>query len=145
MDNLDIRTLFSSLGKARWDIAARTFGNSHATLIGILSEWWIRQNYSSHTVLDAPPSHGNGNAGWCDLILCKDDIPIGVVEVEGTKPDHKIKTLDSYFTTNKKTMSGISFGILLAYPSTTKGKGDNKKIPKPSTRISLFISKKHHP
>lgn len=133
MNALNILPLFSGLNDANWNVAARTFGSSHATLIGVLGEWWIRQSPLSHTVLDGAPSHGNGNAGWCDLMLCRDEIPVGVVEVEGTKPLEKLDTLNSYFLSDRKEMLDISFGILLVYSYSPKGSGRNRSYPEAVT------------
>ncbi len=133
MSGHNILPLFSSLCDANWNVAARTFGSSHATLIGVLGEWWIRQSPSSHTVLDGAPSHGNGNAGWCDLMLCRDEMPVGIVEVEGTKPLQKLETLNSYFVSDRKEMSDISFGMLLVYSYAPKGSGCNRNYPKAVT------------
>lgn len=133
MSDHNILPLFSTLYDANWNVAARTFGSSHATLIGVLGEWWIRQSPSSHTVLDGAPSHGNRNAGWCDLMLCRNEIPVGAVEVEGTKPLQKLETLNSYFISDRIEMSDISFGILLVYSYAPKGSGHNRNYPEAKT------------
>ncbi|MES2784722.1 MAG: hypothetical protein V4684_04605, partial [Pseudomonadota bacterium] len=59
------KSLFDSLATVRWNVAKRTFGSSHPTLIGLMSQWWIEQA-AEHTVLDGAPSFGLANAGWCD-------------------------------------------------------------------------------
>jgi len=129
----DPTALLQSLDKVQWSVATRTFGSSHATLIGLISSWWIGLSPNAHSVLDGAPSYGSGNAGWCDLMLCCDDKPLGVVEVEGTKPLGKICTLSAYFSSNRQEFASIWFGLLLVYAYGTKGKGAAKQYPPAET------------
>ena len=84
--------LLQKLEKVEWGITARTYGSSHATLIGLLAHWWIKQEPGTHTVLDGGPSYGGAQPGEesargvCDLLLCDKGKPVGVVEVEGSRP-----------------------------------------------------------
>lgn len=126
---MDPLELLASLKFANWSVAARTFGSSHATLIGLMSEWWISLNPDSHTVLDGAPSFGAGNAGWCDLMLCNSAGPLGVVEVEGTKPLDKLRTLDGYLKSSKLDLQSLSFCILVAYAYFIKGRGASRAYP----------------
>lgn len=133
MNDLDIQSLYRSLHAANWGVAARTFGSSHATLIGLLVEWWIRQDPIVHSALDGAPSHGRENAGWCDVMFCRDGIPVGVLEVEGTKPFEKLRTIESYFDRQREEMSGIQFGMLLLYSYSPKGRGPQRRYPPAET------------
>lgn len=121
--------LLASLHRVNWRVATRTFGSSHATLIGLVSGWWIALDPESHTVLDGAPSFGTGNAGWCDLMLCTSDGPRGVVEVEGTKPLDKLKTLEGYFNSSKPDLEPLSFGLLVMYAYFIKGRGTSRAYP----------------
>lgn len=134
MHSLD---LVESLRAANWRVAARTHGSSHATLIGVMSEWWISLAPDSHSVLDGAPSFGVGNAGWCDLMLCSFGGPVGVVEVEGTKPLDKLNTLESYFRSSKPDLEPLQFGILVIYAYSIKGRGAMRSYP-PAESLDVY-------
>ncbi|SDZ18676.1 hypothetical protein [Nitrosomonas sp. Nm33] len=147
MQPYDPGVLLKSLHRANWPVAAKTYGSSHATLIGILAHWWIALSPSSHSVLDGAPSHGEGNAGWCDLMLCANEAAIGVVEVEGTKPIDKLKTLNAYFSSPRLILSSLGFGLLLVYAYNARGRGDAKQYPPAETSevlsFALDVSASH--
>ena len=46
------------LAKVPWLVAARTFGNDHATLLGLLVHWWIAEQPNTHTALEGGPGFG---------------------------------------------------------------------------------------
>jgi len=48
----------------KWDIITRMYGNSHSSIIGLLSSEWIKKS-SDHSVLDGAPSPfvGKGRKG----------------------------------------------------------------------------------
>lgn len=147
MSQLAFDTLFESLRAANWPLAARTYGSSHATLIGVLADWWFRLDPTLHSVLDGAPSHGEGNAGWCDLMLCANALPLGVVEVEGTKPLDKLKTISAYFSSSRPGLSSLNFGLLLVYAYYTRGRGEAKQYPTAETpeilATALEVSASH--
>ncbi len=87
-----------------------------------MSQWWIEQA-AEHTVLDGAPSFGLANAGWCDLMLCRNDLPVGVVEVEGTRPMEKLHTIGQYFSSSRPELAGIQMGILVTYAYHARGRG----------------------
>ena len=93
------------------------YGGSHSTLIGLLAAWWIVLSPTEHSVLDGAPSHGSGNAGWCDLMLCATDVAVGVVEVEGTKPLEKLRTLDG--TSLRVARSLAAFSLVCSWSTPT--------------------------
>jgi hypothetical protein len=140
-------TFFESLLTANWPLAARTFGSSHATLIGVLADWWFKLDPGAHSVLDGAPSHGEGNAGWCDLMLCANALPLGVVEVEGTKPLDKLKTISAYFSSSRPDLSSLDFGLLLVYAYYARGRGRLKQYPPAETpeilAAALEVSASH--
>lgn len=88
-----------------------------------MCQWWIEHDAAKHSVLDGAPSHGFGNAGCCDLMLCQDDQPAGVVEVEGTQPLAKLHTIGQYFASARGELSSLRFGILLSYAYQPRGRG----------------------
>ena len=117
MQSRDPDALLESLTAAQWSTAVRTYGSSHSTLIGLLAAWWIALSPTEHSVLDGAPSHGSGNAGWCDLMLCADDVAVGVVEVEGTKPLEKLRTLDG--TSLRVARSLAAFSLVCSWSTPT--------------------------
>lgn len=116
----DSSALLASLARADWPVAARTFGSSHATLIGLIGRWWIALD-PQNTVFDGAPSYDK--RGQCDLLLCSGGLPTGVVEVEGTKPLTKLATIQSYFTSGRQELRGLRFGMLICYSYFVKGRG----------------------
>jgi len=142
MKQLDIEALYQSLRSVNWYVAVRTFGSSHATLIGLLVEWWIRQDPEGHSALDGAPSHGKENAGWCDVMFCRNGTPAGVLEVEGTKPLEKLKTIGNYFGTKREEMSSIQFGMLLLYSYGAKGRGSERTYP-PAETADIYAAAIH--
>ena len=101
----------------KWDIITRMYGNSHSSIIGLLSSEWIKKS-SDHSVLDGAPSPfvGKGRKGQknADILLCKGDKPFIVVEVETivSKYLEKIDSIAAYME-NTKDYDGISFGLLV--------------------------------
>jgi hypothetical protein len=147
MRELTIQTIFESLSRAQWEVASRTYGNSHSTLIGLLVDWWIRLSPDSHTVLDGPPSHGRRNAGQADAVLCCHEKPMGVLEVEGTDWLRKVKSIVNYSETERPDLKSIRFGVLLLYRTMAKGRGKKRqyhRIEKPIFN-SIERATREHP
>ena len=100
-----------------WGIITRMYGNSHSSIIGLLSSEWIKRS-SNHSVLDGAPSPfvGKGRKGQknADILLCKGDKPFIVVEVETivSKYLEKIDSIAAYME-NTKDYDEISFGLLV--------------------------------
>jgi hypothetical protein len=113
MCDLPINTVFESLASTRWDVAYRTYGCSHPTLIGLLVQWWIELS-PDHTALDGAPSHGKGG-GKGDALFCRHQEPVGVLEAENLKPLAKVESIVKYFDTERPELKSVCFGILLQY------------------------------
>jgi hypothetical protein len=122
-------SLLESLGRARWEVAHRTYGSSHSTLIGLLVDWWVRISPTRHSVLDGAPSCGRGSAGQGDALFCRDDRPVGVLEAEGTDPLAKIRTISRYLKSDRAELRSIQFGILLQYAYEPTGRGRDRQYP----------------
>lgn len=133
MDNtiqrLRPENVYFALGTVDWKVARQTFGSSHATWIGLLVKWWVDLNPESHWVLDGAPSFATGRAGQGDAILCDSNGPAGVLEVEGSVPIVKIRTIEQYFKKRRPELRSIWFGILLVYSYTPFGTGANRNYP----------------
>ncbi|NQU21243.1 MAG: hypothetical protein HQ567_08170 [Candidatus Nealsonbacteria bacterium] len=124
--------LFDDLHRADWTTAARTFGNDHATLIGILTQWWIRLSPSTHTVIEAGPTNGyreKGKRGQCDALFCSSDSPVGVLEVEGSRPIETALKIGYFFDGVYPEIQTLTFGILLVYSYTPTGRGEHRIFP----------------
>ncbi|MBW1997559.1 MAG: hypothetical protein JRJ29_06285 [Deltaproteobacteria bacterium] len=83
---LDGQNVLRSLRNVRWNVAGKTYGNNHSTLIGLLVDWWVSVSPDCHWALEGGPANGykgKGVRGQCDGMLCANDEPVGVVEVEG--------------------------------------------------------------
>ena len=112
-----------------------------------MADWWFKLDPDSHSILDGAPSHGKGNAGWCDLMLCKNTLPLGVVEVEGRKPLDKLKTISAYFSSSHLNLQSLVFGILLVYAYEAKGRSEARQYPPAETpeilAAALEVSTSH--
>ena len=126
--------LLARLADAPWDVAVRTYGSSHATLIGVLVHWWVRQNPTRHTVLDSGPSYGEPHAGeeaergLCDALFCADGLPVGVLEVEGSRPPETARKMGRFLEARYPELESLRFGILLLYAGRYVERGDNRRV-----------------
>jgi len=125
--------LLASLESVRWDTALRTFGNSHATLVGLLVDWWISGSPLDRYALEGGPSFGyrsrsTGGGGQCDAILVEGELSRGVVEVEGTRYHDTIDKIGKFFAAEYSDLATLEFGVLLAYPTGPQGRGQGRTI-----------------
>lgn len=100
----------------KWENLRKMYGCAHSSIIGFISSEWIGQS-QHNTVLDGAPSSetgtGRGGQRHADIILCKQEKPYIVVEVESgvSKYGKKIDSIQRYFR-NKK-FDGLNFGLLI--------------------------------
>jgi hypothetical protein len=122
--------LLGSLSHANWQLAARVFGNSHATLTGLLVDWWISASPSSRWALDGGPSFAHLEkglgGGLCDAVLGEGDNALGVIEVEGSRYDDTLRKIGRFFASTKPGLRNLRFGVFLAYAYSPVGRGDDK-------------------
>ena len=128
--------LLNSLRKVRWNTALRTFGNSHATLIGLLVDWWVSIDPQDHCSLDGGPSfgfhrHGTPGGGQCDAILMRGCNAMGVIEVEGTRHKETIEKIGKFFGTENPDLKSLEFGVFLAYAYEPRGRGAQRAFVSP--------------
>src|SRR5258708_14182667 len=124
--------LLGSLENVRWHTALRTFGNNHATLVGLLVDWWISSG-EHRWALESGPSFGyrsrdEGGGGQCDAILVEGESSRGVVEVEGSRHVYTIDKIGKYFAAEYQDLKSLEFGLFLAYTYTIQGRGNERKI-----------------
>lgn len=124
--------VLDSLRAVRWDVAFRVYGNSHATLIGLLVDWWIGAKPDARWALEGGPSHsytpGGIGGGLCDAILGEGESSLGVVEVEGTRIQSTIEKMGKFLTSTLTDLQTLSFGIFLAYAYEPIGRGEARTI-----------------
>jgi hypothetical protein len=124
---LDGSQLLSSLNTAKWLTAAQTYGNDHSTLIGILIDWWISLDPQRHWALEGGPTNGyrqRGIRGQCDALLCRDNDPVGVVEVEGSRYKLTARKIGNFFRAKYQDLQTLQFGVLLLYSYQAQGRGE---------------------
>lgn len=120
-------TLLHDLQTIPWNIAAKIYGNNHASLIGLFTLWWVSALPQKRWALESGPSFGyhekGKGGGMCDALLGENSKAVGVLEVEGTRgPDTAIK-IGRYFDAQLDYYKSLSFGILVlyAYSPTSRG------------------------
>lgn len=133
--------LLQSLSRARWQTAFRTYGSSHATLIGTLVDWWVNEE-PDRWALEGGPSFaklpGGVGGGICDAILGEGNSSRGVVEVEGTRLESTLLKLGSFFASKVTDLQDLEFGIFLAYAYLPTGRGHERQYS--TTSLDTFAS-----
>ena len=126
------REMLYDLKTARWDIALRTYGNNHSTIIGLLVDWWVSGDPERRWALEGGPTNGyseQGVRGQCDALLCLDRDPIGVLEVEGYRYELTARKVGTFFDGRYKEIQPIRFGILFLYTYEAFGRGEHRAFP----------------
>ena len=155
--------LLKDLKKVKWDVAFKTFGSMHSTLIGLLVEWWIvhGSGRNRHALEEGCTFkyHKKGMGSQrCDAVLLEgDDNARGIVEAEGSGHKETINKMGKFFRSTR--FGDLKFGIFLAYPTANsaqkgfyfeydrkkmieRGKKITKKI-KSVKLIMLFLEKEY--
>jgi len=103
------------LKRVRWQTACLTYGNAHATLIGLVVDWWITQSPTKRRVLESGPTWGYHEKGvgstHCDAVLLEEDEPVGILEVEGTRPDFALSKFGDFF--GERDFASTTFGLMV--------------------------------
>lgn len=137
---IDNNKILQELQKVRWHVAANTFGNDHATLIGLLVDWWISLSPTTHTALEGGPSNGytkKGMRGQCDALLCNDGLPTGVLEVEGYRYIYTARKIRYFFAAQYPELESLQFAILVLYTYEPIGRGEHRRLPMVSDAKTL--------
>jgi hypothetical protein len=136
----------ASLKDINWLTAARTYGNDHATLIGLFVAWWNNLD-EKHRALEGGPSDGGHNhgtkRGWvtCDaLLLSNETDPAFVLEVEGTDYEKALRRIRRFFEPPDERVKPKYGAILCAYAYAPKGKGDKREFPRVESQLERVIS-----
>lgn len=100
----------------KWENLNKMYGNAHSSIIGFISSEWIQACKSkTHSIFDgAPGARYLESRRHSDLLLCKDEKPCVVVEVETSihKYEDKIATLQAYLK-EKEKFEGLKYGLLV--------------------------------
>ena len=137
--------LLKSLQNVNWEVAFKTFGSNHSTLIGLLVDWWISSDYKRRFVLDGGCTfchHRKGKGSdRCDAVFLEGEsskgIVKGIVEVEGSRHRKTIKKMSKYFQA-KGEWKTLEFGIFLAYPTDLSGQKEKRDFAFDSPVEKLF-------
>ena len=132
--------MMESLAQVPWSVVARTYGNTHATLIGLLVNWWVglspRSNWALEGGISAAKSSktkgkkkGPACAALCDLVLCMRSEPVGAVKVEGSKPLAAIEKLESILATDREELRSLRFAVLVLHTYEAAGRGEKRTLP----------------
>lgn len=128
MDTDDAVKIITSF---KWDTLQSMYGCAHNSIIGFLSTMWINLE-NDNSVLDGAPSPiiGSGRTGQrnADILFCKGDEPLIIVEVE-TVVDKYPKKLESILQyLHSSDYKGLQFGILIM--TNLCSNNENKKRKK---------------
>ena len=127
--------MMESLALVPWSVVARTYGNTHATLTGLLVNWWVGLSPRNNWALEGgiPASKGKrkgpGCAARCDALLCMRSEPVGVVVVEGSKPLSAIDKLETILATDREELRSLRFAVLVLHTYEAAGRGDKRALP----------------
>ncbi len=145
-----MENLLKSLKNAKWEVAFKTFGNDHATLIGlIVSCWVLSKSKEVRFALDSGLTFGYRKnfkgGGVCDAVLAEGNIAKGIVEVEGVgKYRTTVEKIGKYFTEGVyPQFKNLEFAILLVYPFGPSGRGQNRQVPPIPTENILKLAKEN--
>ena len=103
----------------KWKRATQIFGNSHASLIGLVSEAWVRRGRPGEErfVLDAPPAVNGLRGKRPDVLFGERKNCVGIAEVEGQHPVDAINKFRTYFRSYGQNI----FGLCVIYPYFLRG------------------------
>lgn len=115
--------------RVRWHVAARTFGNAHSTLVGLLVDWWISLSPEHHTAIESGPTNGYaelGKRGQCDALFCSDGDPLGLLEVEGIRLIETANKIGYFFDAKRPHLEALEFAVFLIYSYNPTGIGSQR-------------------
>lgn len=133
--------LLLELKRVNWEVAFRTYGNNHSTLIGLLVNWWITGG-PFRWALEGGPSIGmiseeeeRRDRRACDAILSEGGKSLGALEVEGSRHIETIEKLGGFFSSRQEDLATLQFGLFLGYHSRAVGRGAEREVePLPAKR-----------
>jgi hypothetical protein len=128
---------YSWLREVRWRTFAQVYGNSHATLIGLIVDGWLSSqtepgdNPRARWALEGGHAYGPSpnpgkRGGMCDALLGEGASVRGIVEVEGSRFIETIEKIGKFFSSPLPHLQGLEFGVFLAYPTHAVGRIPNR-------------------
>jgi hypothetical protein len=125
--------LLEDLAAVRWAVASRTYGSDHATLIGLLVDWWVSSQPNERWALESGPSFGyvkgGKGRGQCDALLCEGTGAVGLVEVEAYRRVYTVRKVGKFFASRDPDLRELQFAILLLYAGSPVGRGAQRIFP----------------
>jgi hypothetical protein len=132
--------MMESLSQVPWSVVARTYGNTHATLTGLLVNWWVGLSPRSNWALEGGISASRGSkikgkrkgpacAALCDAVLCLRSEPVGAVTVAGSKPLAAVEKLGGILATDREELRSLRFAILVLHTYEAAGRGEKRTLP----------------
>jgi len=115
MDVLEVYAskIENTIRRFKWDKLQRLYGSIHNSIIGFISTEWITLSEKNSVLDGAPNIEDDDGKKYADLLLCEEDKPFIVVEVESSvsKYREKIDTIFRYL--NNKEFEGPVFGMMV--------------------------------
>lgn len=144
--------LLAELKTVRWDVATKTYGNAHSTLIGLLVSWWISSG-ADRWALESGPSSGYKESdekapGRCDALFCAGSSALGLLEVEGSRHEYTAKKIGHFFRGTYKEIHSLTFAVFVVYQWSPTGRGKHRVFPDPfdkTTRERISTVSCAHP
>lgn len=149
--SLSGESILNDLRSLQWIVAARSYGNTHSSFIGLLTSWWVTLSPESHWFASSATfgrRPNNVGGGQCDALLGEGDDLVGIVEVEGTRGGSTVEKIGNYFAAELSHYKDLKFAILFIYAYEVKGRGDFKAIAKaysPEIREGICKVSKAYP
>lgn len=132
-------SLLEDLAKVPWAALSKVYGNAHASMIGLITRWWIDLDQSAHWILDGAPAY-QGNKGKADALFGDESGPVGVLEVEGNDYQAKAVTIRRYFESTRPELKGIWFGLLVLYSYDVTGAGAKRHFVSAEDTATLRLA-----
>lgn len=145
---MDASGIMEGLSQIPWNVVGRTYGNTHATLTGLLVNWWVGLSPRSNWALEGGLSLGKSapkgakgtakskgarkapaGAALCDAVLCMRTEPVGAVKIEGSKPLVALDKLESILATDREELSSLRFALLVLHTYEAAGRGEKRALP----------------
>ena len=127
--------MLADLARVPWNVAARTYGNAHSTLIGLFVAWWVSSHPGRWALESGPASDhrepGEKASGRCDALFCEDESACGLLEVEGSRHDHTARKIGHFFRAVYQPLASLDFAIFAVYQWSPLGRGKDRRYPPP--------------
>jgi len=130
---MDKDEIMRAIERVKWRLLERTYGNAHATLIGLVVAGWVSSR-PSRSALESGPTYAHHPQGkgstHCDALLLQKGRASGVLEVEGLRQKYTLAKMCDFLNAGRSSrLYGLEFGVLVIYPTGPVGRGEARQIP----------------